>query len=79
MDHIIVDKVFPPNKLIESPYGTLCRVENEEGVQMYIQVCEDEKHPLWISIGDFLSQVFHNELYDKEFIEDCLKQYKGKR
>jgi hypothetical protein len=73
----IVDKIYPPNKLIHAPYGTLYRVDGDLAPEMYIQVGENEQEPCWISMGNFLLNVFSDELYDKNFIETCLKKYKS--
>lgn len=73
--HDIVDKIYPPNKLIQAPYGTLYRVDGDDAPAMYIQVSECETEPHWVSIGNFLAHVFNDELYDKNFIQECLKKW----
>ena len=69
----ILDAIVPPNKLIQAPYGTLCRVDGDDRVHMYIQV--GRVYPQWVPIGDFLASVFHDQLYEQEFIISCLEKY----
>ena len=74
-----MDRVFPPTRYDKAPYRQIVRVKDEEGAgeEYYIQLSEDEEHPYWELVGDFLLKAFSHKLSDEKFIDDCLKRYHG--
>lgn len=66
-----------PTKYDVAPYGTIVDVVDENMVieQSYIQL-GDDKHIVWMKLGDFFVEAFKEEIKNPEFIAGCLQLYK---
>lgn len=73
-----------PSNQEPAPYATFCKVINnystngKETETIYVQTSQDEDHPFWVSIGDFLTESFGDLIFDKLFIYTCLKLFNDK-
>ena len=67
----------PPTRFDIEPYGTICKVNGEDGVEYYAQLSKDETMN-WLTLNQLLIDSFKH-LYDKEeFIEELLELYSNK-
>lgn len=44
----------PTNLFSLAPYGTQWIADMENGTQLWIQTSQDQKHPKWVRMGEFL-------------------------
>jgi hypothetical protein len=65
-----------PTKYCLFPYGQIWKhMGDGEQYTLYIQASINENEPNWLKMGDFLERVFHRQLNDPLFIEQCLALY----
>lgn len=50
----IIKRYAAPNKMDQSPKGTICIVHSmlSKGRELYEQISEDWENPIWVSIAD---------------------------
>jgi hypothetical protein len=66
----------PPSKYEAAPYGFVTEVRGDDGKSSsYIQVSNVPDVYNWIPIGDFLTQVFSEQIKDPDFIKENIKTY----
>lgn len=70
-----ITRICPPSRYDRAPHGTLCYVNGENKIDGYIQMSNDDEHPQWMPIGEFLWAVFREDLQNTEFIDECLHHY----
>lgn len=71
----ITERFSKPTRYDKAPYGSVCKYEKE----YFIQVSQDPEISNWLTMGDFLLNVFRNSILNEEFILDCLDDYKEEK
>lgn len=76
MNEKVVVRYTVPTRYDNGPYGQICRVEGD-GSKYYIQISKKEEENKWLSLGEFLENVFKTKILDVDglFIQKCLKEY----
>jgi hypothetical protein len=66
-----------PTRYDKAPYGTICHVHGDDDViiKQFIQLSTENTTAQWEPLGDFLLKVFHEQLSNTTFIQECLKKY----
>lgn len=67
----------PPTRFDIEPYGTICKVNGEDGVEYYVQVSNDE-HMNWLILNKLLINALEHMYTNEEFIEELLELYSNK-
>lgn len=50
---VFIKRYGPPGNLDTAPYGTICQVDNEQEMDIYIQVSPEEETPKWERMGTY--------------------------
>lgn len=59
----IINRYSSPGKYDHAPYRTLCKIEKEDKIELYIQNSLDEENPNWQYINTFSKNIdIQNEL-----------------
>lgn len=63
----------PPGSLDEAPHGTICTVDNEADMDVYIQVHKINDQPRWKLMGTYPKSTTVSDLQDEV---DTFKEFK---
>ena len=64
-----------PTHFDVAPYKTLWQVTKDDGIEIYMQISQDESSPRWSRLGDVLEKAFSAFICDEKFSEMCLRLY----
>ena len=74
MDCKHLEKYSHPTKFDHHPFLTIWECKQDSESSWYIQVSKtDDMH--WITLGEFLTQAFLDQLFDPVFLAMCFKLY----
>ena len=62
-----------PNNLSKEPYLSVWWMENYEPTAFFMQVSEDENHPIWLKFGDILELIMRGELDSDLVLVDLMR------
>ena len=68
----ITDRYSKPTRYDKADYGSICKYEKD----YFIQVSKDPEISNWLTMGDFLLKAFQDSILNKDFISECLSNYK---
>ena len=52
----------PPGNLDSAPHGTICQVDNEEGMDIHVQINKNQDEPKWVLMGTYKKSTTIEEL-----------------